>query len=181
MLVHNYPDYSSYKRLPKNWELQLRDAVVRMLRVRRSPRLITWVLSSSGSNGRRIHEELDLVTHVRQRLPPGWTIRTLDLTNMPYGDEIRQVASSAVLVSLFGSALHNCRFMLPNSTIVEVHGALKHDFDERTDFMYQRISRTLGVRWAGFLPDGFRPTHKVIDNVERLQWRTCGTLHCLQR
>ena len=176
MLIHNYPDYFSYKHLPQDWEEQLRDAVVSMLRVRRSPRLITWVLSSSGSNGRRIYDELGLIAHVRQRLPPTWTLRTLDLTNATYGDEVRQISSSAVLVSLFGSALHNCRFMLPNSTIVEVHGALKHDFDERTDFMYQRIARPLGIRWAGFLPDGFRPTHQRIDNVERLKWRTVNGL-----
>merc|ERR1711871_1910635 len=47
--------------------------------------------------------------------------------------------------------------MAPNTTVVEIHGALKYDFDMPTDWMYCRLARRLGLRWAGFAPDGFRP------------------------
>ena len=33
-----------------------------------------------------------------------------------------------MFISLFGSALNNCRFLPPESVVVEIHGALKDDW-----------------------------------------------------
>ena len=102
-------------------------------------------------------------------LPHGWSLRTMDLSSTKYLDEATGIASSDVLVALFGSSLHNVRMMAPNTTVVEIHGALQRDFDEGTDWMYARLARRLGLNWAGYAPDGFRPI-RVDASVKREGW-----------
>ena len=75
-----------------------------------------------------------------------------------YVDEVRTVASASIFVSLFGSSMHNCRFLAPATTVVEIHGALRLELDSRADYFYQSLcGGKLGVRWVGYAPDGFRP------------------------
>ena len=61
------------------------------------------------------------------------------------------------MVSLFGSALHNVRFMSPGTLAVEIHGALKGEIEAISDRMYQGLcEQALGVRWVGYAARGFR-------------------------
>ena len=168
-LVHNFPDFYPYRHPPRCWKAQLRDGVVRILQLRQRPRVVTWMLSA-GANARRIYQEEELVEAVRRSLPPGWTIETLDAGKLSYGAEVRAVASSAVLVSLFGSALNNCIYMARGSTVLEIHAALKNDYDHWNDHLYRRVCEEgLGLNWAGFMPaTSVRPRRDPSSGA--LQW-----------
>jgi hypothetical protein len=177
-LVTNFPDFVAFRTRSPAHDREFRDAVRRCMRLpagapaARDPaedRVITWVLASSYTTGRRVHEEGQLVSRLSRALPKGWSLRTMNLSNTTYIDEVRQIASSDVLVALFGSSLHNARVMAPNTTVVELHGALQRDFDQATDWMYCRLARRLGLHWAGFAPDGFRPIG-VDTSVKREGW-----------
>lgn len=166
-LVHEFPEWRSHKAqymaagmtsTAAEWDF--REGLRQSLGFGMSPpqqRVVTWLLSANGTNQRRVADEDALVARVRNALPHGWSLRTLNPTFTAYLTEMRTIASSAVIVSLFGSALHNMRVMVPNSTVVEIHAALKQDYDKPTDWMYYKLARRLGIRWAGFAPDGFRP------------------------
>ena len=108
------------------------------------------MLAGSGSNRRRIYREAQLVTQLRQLLRrerPTWRLTTVDTANASYAEEVRAISAAHIMVSLFGSSLHNCRFMAAGSTVIEIHGALKHDFGE--DYFYERIcARALGHHWV---------------------------------
>ena len=80
------------------------------------------------------------------------------------------MASSAVLVSLFGSALNNCIYMARGSTVLEIHAALKNDYDHWNDHLYRRVCEEgLGLNWAGFMPaTSVRPRRDPSSGA--LQW-----------
>ena len=119
---------------------------------------LVWV-RSLGSNGRRIESEGLLARRVRARLAtlyPSWSFKELT-PHMAYADELRMVAGATVLVSLFGSALHNVRFMANGSLVIEIHAALRNDFGHQADYLYRDLCASVGVRWVGYAPRGFRP------------------------
>ena len=122
-----------------------------------------WVVAGAGSNQRRIVKEREVIAAARQVVlaeRPGWRFETLDTRRMSYVEELRVFAQADALVSLFGSAMHNCRFMANGSLLVEIHGALRNDF--AGDYYYQRICEgPLGIRWLGYAPVGFRPPPKT--------------------
>lgn len=119
---------------------------------------LVWVEAAKGSNGRRILNEPALIRAVRDlalmQRPP-WQFKLLR-SGIKYADEIREVAGATVLVSLFGSALYNCRFMAQGATVIEIHGALKNDGSPANDYMYRGHCHAVGVRWVGYAPPGFR-------------------------
>ena len=87
----------------------------------------------------------------------GFDVFRLSSDGLSYADEVRRFARAHVLVSLFGSALTNCVFMANSSLVVEIHAALKNDY--KSTYLYrhlcERSDPALGVRWAGFAPEGF--------------------------
>lgn len=127
-------------------------------------RTLLWVLSVTGTNGRSIRHETRAVELVRETFEPrGWRVVTLN-TSLPAGGaeayqrEARAIAGADILVSLFGSALHSCRLMRPGSLVVEIHAALKSDFDTSSDHMYDKLCTGAGLRWVGYAPlSPFRP------------------------
>ena len=157
-LIHEFPEWRAYalrSNIRRDWDF--RDGLRQSLHAAMpKARTVTWLVSS-GSNQRRLFGEARLVELVRASLPRGWKLHSVSAANVTYLEEVNAIASSTMIVSLFGSALHNMRFMLPNSTVVEIHGALKSDFDAPTDWMYCRMARRLGIRWAGFAATSFRP------------------------
>lgn len=120
-----------------------------------------WVLSGSGSNGRKVHNESLLVERVREKLQHDtrrWRFRTLDPASTDYADEMRVLAHASLVFSLFGSSLHNCRVMARGTVVVEIHGALKNDFANFDDYLYDRLcSELLGMHWVGFAARSPRP------------------------
>ena len=132
--------------------------------------------------GAHVHDESGLVAAVARWLAakrPGWEVVRLDTDS--YLERLRAFGQATVVVALFGSAVHNCRFMAPGATIVEIHGALRGNFDEPRDHFYDKIcsgdpgrmNSGLGLHWVGFAPPGFRPVPvTTLTNRDRSHWRT---------
>ena len=121
--------------------------------------LFVWVVAGSGSNQRRIAHETAVIATARQvvsAVHPDWRFETLDARRMSYTEELRLYAHADAVVSLFGSAMHHCRFMRNGSLLVEIHGAMRSDTG--ADYFYQRIcTGPLGVRWLGYATVGYHP------------------------
>jgi len=124
---------------------------------------LVWIVAAAGTNGRRIHNEYPLMSSIRrlvQQEQPSWRFSTLhgNGAKLPYRDELRAWASASLVVSLFGSAEHNCRFMANGTTLVEVHGALKANDRFNNEFLYRDVCMQsgVGVRWLPYAENGFR-------------------------
>lgn len=81
-----------------------------------SSHLVLWASSEKASNGRKVLDELGVVNEVRQHLGRAWPALELmhaRLTELSFAQEVRLMHRAAVFISLFGSALHNCRWMRP--------------------------------------------------------------------
>lgn len=124
-----------------------------------STKLVTWVLASTGSNQRRIGDEHALIRRAQRvvRERPGWHLQTVNLERMSFSAEAAAVSSSSILISLFGSALYNCRLMAKGSVVVEIHAALKFDF--ASSYFYRDICNreSLGLDWVAYAPAGWGP------------------------
>ena len=84
--------------------------------------LVLFVSNEGASNGRRIVNETALASAVRahfDRVRPSWRFRHQRLESLSYGNEIRLMRRARVLISLFGSALHNCRFLDPSALVIQ--------------------------------------------------------------
>ena len=84
---------------------------------------------------------------------PRWSFKHVRLEALSYENEIRLLRRTRFLIALFGSALHNCRFLPADAVVLEVHGALK---GERWGAHYYRdICQTqVGLKWAGHVVRG---------------------------
>ena len=125
------------------------------------PSLVVWVLASAGSNGRRVHGEAGLASLAKElthELRPSLDFRVLRPGRgvERYVKELRTFSQAAVVVSLFGSSLHNCHFVPSGSVVVELHGALKNDVGPYNDYFYRRACEPVGVHWIGYATRGFR-------------------------
>mmetsp|Transcript_25112 Transcript_25112/g.73724 ORF Transcript_25112/g.73724 Transcript_25112/m.73724 type:complete len:478 (+) Transcript_25112:115-1548(+) len=103
--------------------------------------LLLYARSGRNSNRRRIAAEDELVAVLRTwaaETHPALDFVAIDVHAVkPYASELALFARAALVVSLFGSTTHNCRFMAPGSTYVEIHGALHNDFG--TFDLYRRV------------------------------------------
>ena len=179
-VLAGFPNHAAAPRAPARWAdfraaawaslgVEPREAML-AAQPRRPPAFV-WVLSA-GVNGRRLSHEGTLVRRVRAlvaSLSPPWTF-TLLTPHAPLREELRAIATASVVTSLFGSALHNVRFMPPGSLAVEVHGALKNDFGRETDYLYRDLCAAVGVRWVGYATPGFRPPPPNASAAERSQY-----------
>jgi len=80
--------------------------------------LVLWASSEKASNGRHVSDELGVVKQVRQHLARAWPVLELMHLRLPelsFAQEVRLMRRAAVFISLFGSALHNCRWMRPGA------------------------------------------------------------------
>jgi hypothetical protein len=121
--------------------------------------VVTWLLAAGGSNSRTIADEPSLVAAVQAWLArhrPQWRFRALRPEALSFREEAAALASSDVLVSLFGSALQNCVFMPLGAVVVEVHGALRNDMAAHWPY-YNLCAVGYGHRWVGFAVDGSTP------------------------
>ena len=65
-----------------------------------------------------------------------------------------------VFISLFGSTLHNCRFLPPEAVVLEIHGALKNDVGPPDWYLYYNLcQRVMGLRWVGFAASNAMGNH----------------------
>ena len=64
-----------------------------------------------------------------------------------FDEELRMLRGARFVVGLFGSALHNCRFLRPGTTLVELHGALGNDY--RHGGYWNLCNCELGLHYVG--------------------------------
>ena len=109
-----------------------------------------FVSSQSAENGRYVVGERALVEQLERhvtRAYPRLHFVVVRPSQLSYQAELRLLLRTKVLVSLFGSALHNCRFLPSDAVVIELHGALKNDF--ANSGYHGLCAATMGLRWAG--------------------------------
>ena len=114
----------------------------------------------SATNGRTIADEAAVAAAVRRvlsELRPNWRFRYQRLESLSYTNEVRLLRRTTLMISLFGSSLHNCRFLPPGAIVLQVHGALKGEVAARTAYQFREVCEGwMGLRWAGFAVPGWR-------------------------
>ena len=124
------------------------------------PDTALFVSNEGASNGRTIADEAAVAAAVRRALSelrPNWRFRYQRLESLSYTNEVRLLRRTTLLISLFGSSLHNCRFLPPGAIVLQVHGALKGEVAARTAYQFRKVCEDwMGLRWAGFAAPGWR-------------------------
>jgi hypothetical protein len=119
---------------------------------------ITFMSTRSNTNGRRLANELELVKATRDffaREAPDLRFVHFDHGRATFGEELAAVSRSAVFISLFGSSLHNCRFLPYGALVLQMHGALKNEWEN--DDMYCNLCQYHGARWLPYRVPGSIP------------------------
>ena len=135
-------------------------------------KLVLWASSERPQNGRTIANEALVVERVRAHLARAWPAHSFlhqELQRLSYADEVRLMRRASVFISLFGSALHNCRWMRPGAIVIEIRGAMKNDYP---DYMYYAglCAVTMGLRWAGLATKGHAPAWTRDANTGKVEW-----------
>ena len=141
-------------------------------RLDKPSRLVLWASSERPSNGRRIANEGAIVQRVRAHLNQAWPTHTFmhqRLTDLSFAQEIRLMRRAAVFISLFGSALYNCRWMSPGAIVVEIRGAMKNDFSAYA-FYANLCANNMGLRWTGLTTVGHTPRQITDPTTGRVSW-----------
>lgn len=123
------------------------------------PSTVLLVSSREASNGRRLRNEAAVARALREHFAeraPALDFAHVRLQDLSFREEMQLVRRTAVLVGLFGSALHNCRLLAPGSVVVELHGALKNDWVD--PWMYATLCTGVGLRWLGHPVEGATPS-----------------------
>tara|TARA_B110001452_G_scaffold167629_1_gene140067 strand:+ start:913 stop:2133 length:1221 start_codon:yes stop_codon:yes gene_type:complete len=144
---------------PVPWRLAMRSTVWRNLGVEAmAADTALFCLNTRSTNARRIAHEESVENQLRlyfAERQPALRFVAQQLDQLSYSDEIRLVRRSRVFISLFGSALHNCRFLPPDALVVEIRGAMKDDIGKSDVFLYASLcAQSMGLRWVGYAVNG---------------------------
>ncbi|KAJ1625965.1 hypothetical protein T492DRAFT_1035894 [Pavlovales sp. CCMP2436] len=139
--------------------VQFRDRVHDALGLGTGPPMsILYVRSSQWPTGRRVGEEEKVVAQLAlwaAREHPTLSFRAEHVHWLSYVEEVAAFADARVLISLWGSSLHNCRYMRAGSLVVELHGALDSKFGDTTIYT-QACSGSCGLLLAPYgVPGAF--------------------------
>ena len=133
---------------------------------------VTWLLSSKGSNERRLANEEALVSATAAWLAqhqPSVRLRALHVQEMTYASQLQALADTDVLIALFGSGLHNCRLLPPGSVVVQLHGALKQDRGDH--FLYHSVcEHEFGHHWAPLATPHSIHRYNLSDPMRQADW-----------
>ena len=120
---------------------------------------VLFVSNVAASNARRIANEsglADVVREVVRQVKPEYRFRYQRLESLSYTNELKLLRRTAVLISLFGSSLHNCRFLPEGAIVLQIHGALKAEVGEGSAYQFRDVcERAMGLKWAAFAADGW--------------------------
>lgn len=121
---------------------RMRADALRALGAAEGPRdQVLFLSSASSTNRRRFADERALVRAARawaRALSPHLTFQKVKLSSLrSYAEEARLFARARVVIGLFSSSLHGCRFMRPPALVVELHGALYNN--ARNHFLYYSL------------------------------------------
>ena len=117
-----------------------------------------FVSSANATNGRRIADEEAVALELKAyfaRAQPRLQFVHVNPQALSFLDEVRLFRRTRVLVTLFGSTFWNCVYMRPGALVVQIHGALKNDFDAGAAFGWCELcQKNLGVHWTPYIvPD----------------------------
>ena len=105
-------------------------------------------------------------------LRPQWRFRRQRLESLSYASELRLLRRTTLLISLFGSSLHNCRFLPEGAIVIQIHGALKGEVSTGSAHQYRRVcEQQMGLRFAAYAVPGWRCD---IFNRESLEGDECA-------
>jgi hypothetical protein len=120
----------------------------------------TIVFIRRGTNGRQIWREAEVVRAAREWAAGAHpSLRFMQFRgSVNYADQIRLFARTRLLIGLFGSGLHNCRLMPAGSVVVEIHGALRNDFQDDYGY-YNLCANTCGLRHVHLVVEDAHPRY----------------------
>ena len=145
---------------PVPWRLAMRSTVWRNLDVEEmaADTVLFCLTGRRPTNARRFANEATVADQLRlyfAERQPALRFVAQQLDQLSYSDEIRLVRRSRVFISLFGSALHNCRFLPVDALVVEIRGAMKDDIGKSDVFLYASLcAQSMGLRWVGYAVNG---------------------------
>ena len=124
------------------------------------PDTVVFASSEGATNARRIANEAAVAEAVRSvvtKYRPGWRFRYQRLESLTYANELRLLRRTTMLVALFGSSLHNCRFLPEGTIVLQVHGALKGETSRGGAYLYRDVChRHMGLPWAAYAVPGWK-------------------------
>jgi hypothetical protein len=89
---------------------------------------------------------------------------------LPFDEEVARFADARVMISLWGSSLHNCRYMRSGSLVVELLGALAGKYGD-TALYTDVCSRSCQLQHAPFgIPGAFPHMRRIVRNGSRPIW-----------
>jgi hypothetical protein len=97
---------------------------------------------------------------------------------LPFGEEVARFADARVMISLWGSSIHNCRYMRAGTLVVELFGALGGHFGDTV--LYNDVcSRSCRLQHA---PLGVPGAYPLMQNVGKSPatptgWKSLGYPH----
>ena len=119
---------------------------------RQPAELALFVATANATNGRRVADEDSLAIELKDyfaRAHPHLRFVHVNPQALSFLDEVRLFRRTRVLVTLFGSTFWNCVYMRPGALVVQIHGALKNDFDAGAAFGWCELcQKNLGIRWT---------------------------------
>ena len=134
------------------------------------PDTVVFASNEGASNQRRIANEAVVARAVREAvaaLKPQWRFLHQRLESLSYANELRLLRRTTMLIGLFGSGLHNCRFLPEGATVIQIHGALKGEIHRSSAYLYRDVCQTrMGLQWAGFAAPGWNCTWYGEDHPE---------------
>ena len=123
------------------------------------PMTILYVRSRDWPTRRSVHAEervVDALAEWAAREHPYLRFVAEHVHKLGYAEEVAAFADARVLISLWGSALHNCRYMREGSTVVELLGALDGKYGD-TAIYSQACARSAGLRHVPYGVPGAYP------------------------
>lgn len=136
-----------------------RDDARAVLGAAAAPDTFLYARAATQPSGRRVANEGALVRLLAAhaaRARPWLRFVAADAHALAYADEARLYARAAVAVSLFGSSLHNCRYMARGASLLELHGALVTAY--ASGYLYHHeCALELGLLHAPYMVHGALP------------------------
>ena len=115
--------------------------------------LVLLVSSQCASNRRILINEDALAAALQSHVAishPSLCFMRVTLESLSLSDEMQLLRRTRVLISLFSSSLHNCRFLPPEAAVLEIFGAVKGELHSGL-MLYDDICRKrMQLRWALF-------------------------------
>tara|TARA_B110001452_G_scaffold201235_1_gene171294 strand:- start:63 stop:1433 length:1371 start_codon:yes stop_codon:yes gene_type:complete len=121
-------------------------------------RIVLFASSNRPSNRRHIQDETKVAEACRAYFAakrPELTFVHQRLEDLPYVEELRLMGRATVFIALFGSGLHNCRFLPRGAVVVELRGAMGHEYINLLG--YSNLCTHAGHRWLGFAAKNAAP------------------------